>query len=134
MLGEKQVNIDVHQLGNLSTSLNAASTPLDVASTPVNAFSALADVGISGELKLKIADLGQRVNDMEKLKIIIMEICTDQYFKFTEIARILSKHEDYLKRKFLKPMIERGALEYQYPEMPNHPHQAYTKKQKANPR
>ena len=80
-------------------------------------------------LKLKIADLGQRVNDMEKLKIIIMEICTDQYFKSTEIARILSKHDDYLKRKFLKPMIESAALEYQYLEMPNHPHQAYTKKQ-----
>lgn len=132
--GEKYVNIDVHQLGNLSTSLNAASTPLDAASTPVNlgstpvnAVSAPADVAISGELKLKIADLGQRVNDMEKLKIIIMEICTDQYFKSTEIARILSKHEDYLKRKFLKPMIEIGELEYQYPEMPNHPHQAYTK-------
>ena len=57
-----------------------------------------------------------------------MEICTGQYFKSTEIARILLKHEDYLKRKFLKPMIENGELEYQYPEMPNHPNQAYTKK------
>ncbi|TXF78837.1 ATP-binding protein [Chryseobacterium sp.] len=133
--GEKYVNIDVHQLSTRSAQVDGVSAPANdlsapviVLSTPAVAVSTLADTRISTELKLKIAGLGQRINDNEKLKSIIMEICTGQYFKSTEIARILLKREDYLKRKFLKPMIENGELEYQYPEMPNHPNQAYTKK------
>lgn len=122
-------------VGSLSTPVNSLSTPVDSTSTPVRPLSTPLDVvlstppehQISNELIQKITNLGTRVNDAEILKNIIKEICNNQFFKSTEIANILGKREDYLKRKFLGPMIESGELEYQYPEMPNHPSQAYIK-------
>lgn len=38
-----------------------------------------------------------------------------------------AKDDNYLSREFIKPMIESGKLNYKYPEMRNHPHQAYLK-------
>ena len=46
---------------------------------------------------------------------------TSKFYK----GLLLSKREDYTKRKYLSPMIESGELEYKYPDMINHPEQAY---------
>ncbi len=105
----------------LSAPANDLSTPVEVLNTPVGSKE-------NDDLDLRIKALGKRVNDADKLKDIIKEICNNQHYKSTEIAKILGKREDYLKRKFLTPMIETGELVYLYPEMPNHPNQAYRTK------
>lgn len=111
----------------LSAPVPALSTPVAALSTPVPALSTPLD-RVSENIKQKIAGLGQRVNDVTILKEIIKEICQDKYFKSTELAIILNKDDHYIKRKFLTPMIAEGKLEYLYPEMLNHPEQAYTAK------
>ena len=45
-------------------------------------------------------------------------------FTRLEIARIINRHEAYLK-PFLKEMVKKGILSYTIPEMSNNPHQAY---------
>lgn len=113
----------------LSTPPNALSTPVDDLSTPPNALSTPVVDRLSEGLKERIKALGQRVNDANQLQGIILEICKNEYFKSAEIAKILCKSEGYVKRKFLSPMIASGKLEYLYPEMLNHPEQAYRAKE-----
>jgi ATP-dependent DNA helicase RecG len=45
--------------------------------------------------------------------------------KASEIAKYLNKGDDYIKRKYLSDMIKEKQLCYLYPEMINHPEQAY---------
>jgi len=51
------------QVDGVSAPANGLSTPVIFLSTQADAVSTLADTGISTALKLKIAGLGQRVND-----------------------------------------------------------------------
>lgn len=83
---------------------------------------------LSVELRNQIAGLKQREHDSEKVRDIIKQICAHNYVKAIHIAELLNKGEDYLKRKFLSPMVQDGELQYLYPDMINHPNQAYASK------
>ena len=67
----------------------------------------------------------QTINNAEIMEGIILEICTIKPYKSSELAEILGKREDYLKRKFLGKLIASKNLKYLHPEMINHPEQAY---------
>lgn len=54
-----------------------------------------------------------------------MKLCAERSLKATEIAKIFNREEDYFKRKYLSGMIAKGELVYTYPDMINHPDQAY---------
>lgn len=122
--------------GNVSTDIQfddntidrTLSTPAKTLSTPALDLNTHPIEKISQELRDEINQLGKRINDNKKLRDIIGKICTNQYFKSTEIAEILSKREDYIKRKFLSDMIKKEELVYLHPEMINHPEQAYKTK------
>ncbi|MFW5758928.1 MAG: hypothetical protein ACOC4J_03650 [Bacteroidota bacterium] len=101
------------------------STPPLGLSTPPGGLKTPVREKISNDLADKIDTLGKRVNDETVLTNLIKEICCYGSFKSSEIAELLGKREDYIKRKFLSPMIGAGELEYLYPEMINHPEQAY---------
>ncbi|MCB1603875.1 MAG: putative DNA binding domain-containing protein [Xanthomonadales bacterium] len=117
-------------------AFNSLSAPAADLSAPAADLSAPAadlsapDLKLSDALKEQISQLNQREHDIEKLKQIIKGICTEQYCKAIEIAKLLGKGESYIKRKYLAPMIEAKELEYKYPDMISHPKQAYKKAEK----
>jgi len=80
------------------------------------------------ELLDRIAQLNQREHDVGKIKAIIKDLCAIRAMKAVEIASYLNKGDDYIKRKYLTVMIQEGELIYLYPEMINHPEQAYLAK------
>ena len=104
---------------DLSTPPQDLSTPPQDLSTPLI---------ITDEVKIKISELKQRERDAIKVKEIIQTLCNQRAAKATEIAVILEKGEDYIKRKYLSNMIKTGELVYLYPDMINHPEQAYLMK------
>lgn len=110
----------------LNTPLQVLSTPPQVLSTPPQELST--PLVITEEIKRKISDLKQRERDQIKVKEIIQLLCNQRPAKATEIAVILEKSEHYIKRKFLSEMIKKGELVYLYPDMINHPEQAYEMK------
>lgn len=108
---------------NLSALPPGLSAPVQDLRTPPPDLSA--PPKISDALKTRIKQLKQREHDNEKVESIILEICNESYVKATHVADILQKSEDYVKRKYLSSMIQDGKLVYAYPEMINHPNQAY---------
>ena len=80
---------------------------------------------LPSELKIRISELKERENNLQKMKDIIKAICEIRPFKLVEIASLLQKGDNYLSRKYLKPMVDSDELHFQFPEMINHPDQAY---------
>ena len=112
----------------LSTPPHELSTPPQELSTPLQELSTPLQNRIELSILERINQLGERVHDAQLIKTIVQEICKTDYFKSSEIAELLDKREDYVKRKFLSPMIESGELVYKFPDMINHPEQAYKTK------
>lgn len=111
---------------SLSTPDSSLSTPVGTLNTPVPADNTSPKSRLPDKLIQKINSLGKRVNDSSIIKNIIIEICEGRFYKSKEIAEIIGKREDYIKRKFLSELISEGRLIYLHPEMINHPEQAYT--------
>ena len=105
---------------DLSTPPQDLSTPPQDLSTPPQDLSTPPQ-----EILEKISQLNQREHDRDKVKSIILDICSIRAFKANEIATYLNKGEDYVKRKYLSELIVEKRLKYIYPEMINHPEQAY---------
>lgn len=81
---------------------------------------------IPEELLDEIKGIGKRVNDANKMVLIIQKICAHHPHTSHEIAQLLDKREDYVRKKYLNSMIKAKKLVYTYPEMIKHPNQAYT--------
>ena len=109
----------------LSTQPLSLSTPPIGLSTPPPGLSTPPLHELPGELIEEITNLGKRVNDPQILQSLITKICSIRPFKSVEIAALLGKREDYVKRKFLSVLIDSRELKYLHPEMINHPEQAY---------
>lgn len=122
---------------DLSTPPPVLSTPPPNLSTPPPAKDLPSDglsetTIISPDLQVRIDELKQRVHDSDKIREIILEICENHFLKASQIATILNKGEDYLKRKYLSLMIAENILVYLHPEMLNHPDQAYRSAKQNN--
>ena len=62
----------------------------------------------------------------EKMKNLIIELCTYTPLSLNEIADIVNRKPDSVRYLYVKYLIESGQLFYTIPEMLNHPDQKYT--------
>jgi ATP-dependent DNA helicase RecG len=113
----KTINISVK---NLSTPPHDLSTPPQEISTPPQEISTP-----PRSILERIEQIKDREHDVNKVKNIILDLCAYKTMKAIEIAKHLNKGDDYIKRKYLSDMIKEKQLCYLYPEMINHPEQAY---------
>jgi ATP-dependent DNA helicase RecG len=91
---------------------------------------------IIGEQASLPIDLKNDIKHLKKrappaiIRSIIVRICSVNYFRLIDIAKLLSRGPEYLRAKFLSPMKEDGELELLFPHQPNHPYQAYRTKKR----
>jgi len=111
---------------NDSSASESAQSRDDISTPPAELSTPLV---LTEEVKQKINALKKREHDKSKVAVIIEEICRQRPVKATEIAELLGRGEDYIKRKYLGDMVKAGRLRYLYPEMLNHPEQAYKTKE-----
>ena len=77
------------------------------------------------DICVKVNNLKKRENDPAKLTEIIKEICSLRAYSSNEISVILNKREDYIRKQLIRQMLKNKELIFLYPEMINHPEQAY---------
>lgn len=80
---------------------------------------------IPDKLKLEIGELKQKEHNSQKVRGVIIKLCSIRAFTSNEIAKILNKRDDYIRKKYLNKMIKEKEIRYQFPEMIKHPEQAY---------
>lgn len=114
-------------LGNtLSTQGDVLSTQPPVLSTQPPAVSTQPLCPEIPQIILnEIASLRKKEHNFEKVSDLILKVCDIKSMTSNEIALIFKKREDYIRRKFLNKLIAEKKLKYLYPEMINHPSQAY---------
>lgn len=61
----------------------------------------------------------------EKMRRILIDICTYRFVTIKDLAVLLDRSEDSLRKYYLNPMVEEGLVRRKY-SVPNHPRQAYT--------
>lgn len=106
------------------SSLPSELTP-QVSSLP----SELTD--LPSDLRDELERLGQR-SSIDKLKQIILKLCSIRPLKLPELADLLKRHATYIRQNCLLPLIKSGELLYMFPHQPNHPQQAYRTKNCQN--
>jgi len=75
------------------------------------------------QLRLKALNLKAREKDVPKTKELIKELCNVRTFKLLELAVVINKGDNYISRRYIKPMLKSHELKYLYPEMIRHPEQ-----------
>jgi ATP-dependent DNA helicase RecG len=128
-----QPNVISTQAPSVSTQAFSVSTHAPVVSTQVTGTTTIPPEktredlleDIPEEILSVLQNLKVRENNPEKLMEIIRALCSLRAYKAAELALIVNKREDYIRKKFLNPLIERKEVEYLYPEMIRHPEQAY---------
>ena len=83
-------------------------------------------VDVPEKLQERISKLGKKVSQNE-IKAIIIELCEIHPRTRKELAGILHKSEEYLRKEILPGMLG-NELSLLYPDRPNTPNQAYTAK------
>ncbi len=56
---------------------------------------------------------------------IILQLCAKDFFKAQDLAKLLNRSQVGLQNRFLTPMVQQKLLQMKYPEVINHPRQAY---------
>jgi predicted HTH transcriptional regulator len=55
----------------------------------------------------------------------VLSLCKQQELTLDELANLLNRSNESIRKDYLQPMIKDKRLRYRYPTMPNHPDQAY---------
>ncbi len=113
----------------INTHASGVNTHASGANTHASGVNTYAPKGESIELPPRLIDLlGQlkkREPSPEKLTTAICELCRVKPMTKAELAKHLSRKENYIMKNFLVPMVAGKKLRHLYPEMIRHPHQAY---------
>lgn len=56
----------------------------------------------------------------------ILALCAQQPCSLDQLATLLNRSVDLVRKNYLQPLIKEKRLRYQYPTKPNHPQQMYT--------
>ncbi|GMU87701.1 MAG: hypothetical protein AMXMBFR48_29420 [Ignavibacteriales bacterium] len=111
------------------TPADAETAPVQDTSAPVQELSAPVNNNLVHQLtpalRVAVEQLPSRIEDPAKLKVLILELCAWKALKSSELSELTGRSEKYLLRNFLNPLRKAGKLVYAFPEMPNHPQQAY---------
>ena len=82
---------------------------------------------LPGELQERIENLPKKAPKQQRQELLT-EICKYGTWTAKELAELMNlKDQKYLKREYLHELLEQGKIAYQYPDMSNHPQQAYSK-------
>jgi ATP-dependent DNA helicase RecG len=61
----------------------------------------------------------------EDLEQIILNVCKLEHKTLDEIGHLIDKAPKYLKKNIIPALVASGKLERLFPNIPNHPNQAY---------
>ena len=77
------------------------------------------------DVKAFLDVIGSRASK-EQMNLFLLSACRWKDMKLQEMANLLDREPKYILRKYIQPLMEEGKLQYNIPDMPNHPRQAYT--------
>ena len=79
---------------------------------------------VGRKIRTEINTLKKRTLQAEKVNVLLVELCQSPR-SLVSLAKLLGRTEDHIFRHYLKPLLDAGRLTRLFPDLPNHPNQAY---------
>jgi ATP-dependent DNA helicase RecG len=79
------------------------------------------------ELVNSLKKIGKRAS-VKEVQSVILQLCSLAPLRLPELVDILHRDADHIRKRYLSKMLEQDELEYTFPDVPNHPQQAYRTK------
>lgn len=76
-------------------------------------------------LATQIATQRGKRQSKDKLRALLIQLCSHGFVTLQELEVLLDKHRNYLMIDYIRPLVRSGQLKLRYPESAKHPHQAY---------
>lgn len=126
--GRKTYYIATERLNQLYASdTNLVSSGINLVSSDANLASSDVMNGLPESLQKRIMSLGKKSSFRDVCDIIV-DLCRYKPFGSEDIAKILKRHETYIRDAYLKVLLREKRIKFTIPEMRNHPNQKYTVK------
>lgn len=61
----------------------------------------------------------------EELEAAILDLCAVTPLRLEDLERLLNRSAEFLRKRYIQPLIKARRLKRRYPTSPNHPQQAY---------
>ncbi len=121
----------IHSEGN-SIRLNGNSSHLEGNSIRLGGDS-IRLVEVTASLRLLAESVAQKGKaSPSEIRSTIVRLCTGHYISVEQLADLLKRNPVRIRSLFLGPMVRDGQLRLRFPDVPNHPDQAYTTTEALN--
>jgi ATP-dependent DNA helicase RecG len=89
---------------------------------------------LSSELAAAAAEVANRGKaPSELIRRTILALCHDRFLSAEDLARLLHRHPNGLRQRFLTPLVTEGRLRLKHPGSSTRPDQAYITVPEAAP-
>lgn len=110
------------------------SEPLDQRSGPLGERSG--PFPANSEQSAKYGELWGTAEDVRKrgkapkelVQQTILKLCSKRELTLKELSELLDRAPDFLRKRYVNPMVKSGELALHFPDALNHPNQAYRRK------
>lgn len=79
---------------------------------------------VPGDVAALIGGLGERSRPF-KVQEVVRKLLGLRDWQLDELSTVLRRNPEYVRQKYLQPMVQDGVIEMTRPNEPNHPAQAY---------
>ena len=111
------------ELVQLREGWEPGSSPHSAGRSPHSAGSSPHSPGQQADIVRRVAN-SKRASP-EEIRAAILVLCEREFFTVAEIAGALKRRSVTIQQNYVSRMTQEGVLEARYPDVRNHPAQAY---------
>ncbi|MCQ1550172.1 MAG: putative DNA binding domain-containing protein [Candidatus Accumulibacter phosphatis] len=80
--------------------------------------------GLPGELAARVGALGRR-SPPDAVRDVVLDLLQQRPWRLEELGQLLQRNPEYVRQKYVQPLLEGARIRMTRPEVPNDPEQAY---------
>lgn len=80
--------------------------------------------GLPGELGARVGALGRRSRP-DTVRDVVLDLLHRRAWRLKELGQLLQRNPEYVRQKYVQPLLEAARIRMTRPDMPNDPEQAY---------
>lgn len=80
--------------------------------------------GLPGELAARVGEVGRR-SPPDTVRGVVLDLLHQRAWRVEELGQLLQRNPEYVRQKYLQPLLEAAQISMTRPDVPNDPEQAY---------
>ena len=81
-------------------------------------------VDLPGDLGARVGALGRRTLP-DDVRAVVLDVLGLRAWRLEELAQLLQRNPEYVRQKYIQPLLDAGSITMTRPDKPNDPEQAY---------